>query len=116
MRVARGLRCGWNSFDNLWTSPKLEDIELATGPAPMEIPMEPRIARIEADVAHLRSDVADIKVDMRARFDRMDARMDRLESKIDSRTDELRKSVDGVKDRLASAQVWALVLYFALAG
>ena len=82
----------------------------------MEIPMEARIARIEADVAHLRSDVADIKVDMRARFDRMDARMDRLESKIDSRTDELRKSVDGVKDRLASAQVWALVLYFALAG
>ena len=83
MRVARRLRCGWNSFDNLWTSPKLEDIELATGPAPMEIPMEARIARIEADVAHLRSDVADIKVDIRARFDRMDGRMDRMDARMD---------------------------------
>ena len=60
--------------------------------------MEARIARLEADVAHLRSDVADIKVDLRARFDRMDAK------------------VDAVKDGLASAKVWALILYFALAG
>jgi hypothetical protein len=88
----------------------------------MEIPMEARIARIEADVAHLRGDVADIKVDIRARFDRMDARMDRtdtrmdrVESKIDMRADELRASLEGVKDKLASAQVWALALYFALA-
>ena len=42
--------------------------------------------------------------------------MDRIESKIDVRADELRAGLDSVKDKLASAQVWALVLYFALAG
>ena len=67
--------------------------------------MEARIARLEADVAHLCTDVADIKVDLRARFDKVDARMDRLDVKMDA-----------VKDAVASAKVWALVLYFALAG
>lgn len=67
--------------------------------------MEARIARLEADVSHLRSDVADIKVDLRARFDKVDARMDRMDAKVDT-----------IRDSLASAKVWALILYFALAG
>ena len=71
----------------------------------MEVSVEARIARLEADVAHLRTDVTDIKVDLRARFDKVDSRMDRLDAKVDA-----------VKDALASAKVWALVLYFALAG
>ena len=88
-----------------WTHEQVEDIELAAGPASMEALMEARIARLEADVAHLRADVADIKVDLRARFDKVDARIDRMDAKVDA-----------VKDSLLSAKVWALVLYFALAG
>ena len=71
----------------------------------MEIPMEARIARLEADVAHLRTDVADIKLDLRARFDKVDSRMDRIDAKLDT-----------VKDSIAGAKIWALILYFALAG
>ena len=59
----------------------------------MEEPMEARIARLEADVAHVRTDIADIKVDVRTLRDKMDA----------------------LKDSIAAAQVWALVLYIALA-
>jgi hypothetical protein len=39
----------------------------------MEVPMEARIARLDADVAHLRTDVADIKLDMRTLRDKIDA-------------------------------------------
>ena len=60
----------------------------------MEEPMEARIARLEADVAHVRTDVADIKVDVRM----------------------LRDKMDTLKDSITAAQVWALVLYIALAG
>ena len=49
-------------------------------------------------------------------MDRLDARIDGLGSKVDGKADELRASLDSVKDKLASAQVWALALYFALAG
>ena len=66
--------------------------------------MEPRIARLESDVAHLRSDVADVKTDVRALRDKLDAVAERLDTKIDA-----------VKDSIANAKVWALVLYFALA-
>jgi hypothetical protein len=55
--------------------------------------MEARIARLESDVAHLRTDVADIKIDVRS----------------------LREKLDDVKDSIAKAQVWALILYIALA-
>jgi uncharacterized coiled-coil protein SlyX len=77
---------------------------MAAGPVSMEIPMEARIARLEADVAHLRTDVADIKVDLRTLRDKMDTRFERLDTKIDS-----------LKDGLAAAKVWALLLYVALA-
>jgi hypothetical protein len=56
--------------------------------------MEARIARLESDVAHIRTDTVDMKTDIRT-----------LTSKIDE-----------VKDSIASAKVWALVLYIALAG
>lgn len=71
--------------------------------------MEARIARLESDVAHIRSDVADLKTDVRSLRDRMDARFDALDAKFDGKIDTLR-------DSLASAKVWALVLYIALAG
>jgi len=60
--------------------------------------MEARIARLESDMAHLRSDVGDLRTDVRGLRDRMDAKFD-----------ELRNSI-------ASAKTWALLLYIALAG
>jgi hypothetical protein len=55
--------------------------------------MEARIAHLESDVSHLRTDVADIKIDVRS----------------------LRDKIDVLTDSLASAKVWALLLYVALA-
>lgn len=62
--------------------------------ATAEPQMEARIARLESDVAHIRSDIDDLKSDVRS----------------------LRDKTDAVKDSIASAKVWALVLYIALAG
>ena len=70
--------------------------------------MEARIARIESDVGHLRTEVSDIKADLRTRFDRVDTRIDRLESKLDTKIDALTQTV-------FRAQIWALLLYIALA-
>ena len=70
--------------------------------------MEARIARLEADVAHLRTDVTEIKDDLRAFRDKMDARLERIETKFDGKFDSL-------KDKIASATVWAVLLYVALA-
>lgn len=55
--------------------------------------MEARIARLESDVVHLRSDVGDFKIDIRV----------------------LRDKVEGVRDSIATAKIWALSLYMALA-
>ena len=56
--------------------------------------MEARIARLESDVAHIRSDVAEVKTDVRS----------------------LRDKMDKLSESLASAKLWALMLYIALAG
>lgn len=56
--------------------------------------MEARIARLESDVAHIRSDVAELKTDVRS----------------------LRDKMDKLGESLASAKLWALTLYIALAG
>jgi hypothetical protein len=77
--------------------------------------MEARIARLESDVTHLLSDVKDIKADLRGLRDRMDAGHARLSERIDSASSELNKKIDGLRDSLASAKVWALLLYIALA-
>ena len=84
--------------------------------------MEARIARLESDVGHLRTDVADIKVDVRALRDKIDG----VNLRIDSAVGELRTvcmtKFDGIDakfermfDAMARAQVWALMLYIALA-
>ena len=67
--------------------------------------MEARIARLESDVGHMRSDLADVKGDVRSLRDKVDAMNAKLSDKI-----------DGVKDSIAAAKIWALVLYTALAG
>jgi hypothetical protein len=116
-------RLGSNQLRGPWTWAKLEDIELPAGPVPVEKPMEARIARIESDVAHMRTDIADIKVDLRAVRDKLDSTAERLDAKIDAasarldtKIERLDTKVDYVRDSLLRAQVWALLLYFALAG
>jgi uncharacterized coiled-coil protein SlyX len=63
--------------------------------------MEARIARLESDVAHIRSDIADLKTDVRTMRDRMDG---------------MHAQFAGLKDEVHSAKIWALLLYFAIAG
>jgi hypothetical protein len=53
-----------------------------------------QIAELRADVRHIQSDTTDIKAELRATNQR----------------------IDGLKDSLASAKVWALGLYIALSG
>jgi hypothetical protein len=64
-----------------------------------------QIAEFRADVRHIQSDVTDIKVELRATNQRMDS----LRQVMDERFEKL-------KDSLASAKIWALGLYIALAG
>jgi predicted RNase H-like nuclease (RuvC/YqgF family) len=99
--------------------------------------MEARIARLESDVAHIRSDVGDLKSDARTLRDKIDSLRDQLgalRDKIEEKTDSLRATLDARFERvdarfervdaridtlaasLASAKVWALALYVALAG
>ena len=56
-------------------------------------------------MAHIRGDVAELKTDLRSLRDKMDAKFDAVNARIDK-----------LVDSLASAKVWALVLYIALAG
>lgn len=78
--------------------------------------MEARIARLESDVEHIRSDMADVKVDLRALRDKTDAMYVNLTDRIDGVHTDLTGRIDDVKDALASAKIWALVLYSVLAG
>ena len=66
--------------------------------------MEARIARMESDISHVRSDVGEIKVDLRSLRDKVDDVDTRLSSRINS-----------VKDTIANAKLWALMLYISLA-
>jgi outer membrane murein-binding lipoprotein Lpp len=72
--------------------------------APSESSMEARIARLESDVSHLRSDVSEIKVDLRSLRDKID----HLDVRMNARFETVNASI-------ASAKIWALSLYIALA-
>lgn len=67
--------------------------------------MEERIARLEVTVDHIQADVAEMKVDIR----RLDAKMDGMKESLDAK-------IDAIREALASAKIWALGLYIALAG
>jgi uncharacterized coiled-coil protein SlyX len=73
--------------------------------------MEARIARLESDMAHVRSDVAELKTDVRSLRDKIDA----LRDKMDAKFEAMNARLDKLHDSLASAKVWALMLYIALA-
>ena len=74
-----------------------------------------QVAELRADVRHIQADVTDIK----ARFDKVDQRFNRVDEKfdrVDQRFESVKKEISEVKDSLASAKIWALGLYLALAG
>jgi DNA anti-recombination protein RmuC len=93
-----------------------------------------QVAELRADVRHIQSDTTDIKAELRATNQRLDAliqktdeRFERLEQKfdrrfetnnanIDERFDKVDKRFQKLEESLASAKVWALGLYIALAG
>ena len=89
--------------------------------------MEERIARLEVNVEHIQSDITEMKGDIR-RLDTkidavktsLDAKIDAvagsLNTKIDTVAESLNAKIDAVRDSLASAKIWALGLYVALAG
>ena len=89
---------------------------MSAGSTSAEPPMEARIARLESDMAHLRSDVAEIKVDQRSMRDKMDSMNSNLLDKMDSMNSRFLEKLAQMKDSIAAAKVWALILYFAFAG
>jgi ElaB/YqjD/DUF883 family membrane-anchored ribosome-binding protein len=109
---------------------KYDMTEDADMPANEDNNLELQVAVLGSDVRHIQSDVTDIKADLRAfrketgdRFDKIDQRFERVDQKLDSTKKEIGEVKDSsveqireVKDSLASAKIWALGLYFALAG
>lgn len=88
--------------------------------------VEARIATLESDVRHIRSDVSDIKVDLRRLDDKFESMRTEFSGQIqDVRTDlsgqitqvrsELSGKFDDLARSLASAKVWAVLLYVSLA-
>jgi peptidoglycan hydrolase CwlO-like protein len=64
--------------------------------------METRIATLESDVKHIQADVTEIKGDIR-----------RLDHKIDRISERLGDEIKGLNASIASAKIWALLLYAA---
>jgi hypothetical protein len=60
--------------------------------------------------------VADIKVDIRTLRDKIDAMGERFDAKFDALTRRFDTKLGALKDSIAGAKVWPLILYFALAG
>lgn len=87
---------------------------MATGS--QEAAAEARIARLESDVGHIRSDITEMKSDIRSLRDKIDG----VSSKIESVNLGLNGKIDAMNvdwhDSLASAKIWVLVFYIALAG
>ena len=89
---------------------------------------ETNMADVKSDVRSLRDkmDVMNSKVSERTDnfgaqlTSRIDAMSAQLNDKIDrlntSLTAELNTKIDSVKDSIAAAKIWALILYMALAG
>ena len=109
---------------------KYEMTEGADMPANEDNNLAIQVAELRSDVRHIQSDVTDIKADLRAfrketgeRFDKIDQRFESSRGettqrfdKVDQKFDSIMKEIGEIKDILASAKIWALGLYFALAG
>jgi hypothetical protein len=81
------------------------------------------VAELRADVRHIQADVTDIKADLRVTNQRIESlgketgeRFESLRKETGERFEKVEKVIGEVEDSLASAKIWALGLYFALAG
>jgi hypothetical protein len=78
-----------------------------------------QIAELRSDVRHIQSDVSDMKAELRAwhqRFEALVKKMDEKWEKSDQKWEKSDQKFDSLKDSLASAKMWAIGLYIALAG
>jgi septal ring factor EnvC (AmiA/AmiB activator) len=95
----------------------------ASGDSIMSDQIETRLARIESDVEYIKKDTTELRVELRRTNDRIDVTnqkiddlRDSLTVKIEAVRSELTGKFDSLKDSLHSVIVWALLLYFTLAG
>jgi uncharacterized coiled-coil DUF342 family protein len=102
---------------------KYEMTEDADMPANEDNTLAMQVGELRADVRHIQADVTDIKADLRITNQRVESlrketgeQFDKIHQKFDQKFDSLKSEIGEVKDILASAKVWALGLYFALAG
>ena len=123
---------------------KYELTEDADMPAGENDTLVAHVAELRSDVRHIQSDVTDIKADQRVTHQRIEslrketaegfakvdqrfesvrketaegfAKVDQRFEKVDQKFESVRKEIGEVKDSLASAKIWALGLYLALAG
>jgi chromosome segregation ATPase len=89
----------------------------------MDETVQAQIARLTSDVQHVQTDVADIKVALRRFDDKLDALNARIDGvrtdlteKFESLRGDVNAKIDGLRSEISSMKVWALSLYFALAG
>jgi hypothetical protein len=82
-----------------------------------------QLARLRSDVQHVQKDVTDVKVDLRRVGDRLDAmnerfdgKLDAMNGRIDGKLDAVNGRIDGLRAEIYSMKVWAMGMYFALAG
>jgi uncharacterized coiled-coil DUF342 family protein len=96
-----------------------------------------QVAELRADVRHIQADTTDIKADLRVTnqrieslrketvegFDKVNQKFESVRKEtaegfdqVDQKFESVKKEIGEVKDSLASAKIWALGLYFALAG
>ena len=109
---------------------KYDMTEDADMPAGENDSLAVQVAELRADVRHIQADVTDIKADLRVTnqrmeslrketaegFGKVDERFESLRKETGERFEKVEKEIGEVKSSLASAKIWALGLYFALAG
>jgi archaellum component FlaC len=91
---------------------KYDMTEGADMPANEDNNLAVQVAELRSDVRHIQSDVTDLKADFRVFRKETGERFEKVDQKFDS----IEKEIGEVKDILASAKIWALGLYFTLAG
>jgi hypothetical protein len=84
---------------------KYDMTEGADMPANEDNSLVVQVAELRSDVRHIQSDVTELKADFRA-----------LRKETGEQFESVKKDIAEVKGSLASAKIWALGLYFALAG
>ena len=71
----------------------------------MEIPVEERVARLEANVDHIQKDVAETRIDIRRLNDKIDGVDQKLSAKIDGVDQRLSAKTDSVKDLVTNLAI-----------